>query len=56
MFREGVIDEVKNLKNKNYSKDSPIFKAIGVEEISSFLDEKISFEEASDLIKFKTHQ
>lgn len=56
MFREGVIDEVKNLKNKNYSKDSPIFKAIGVEEISSFLDEKISIEEASDLIKFKTHQ
>lgn len=56
MFREGVIDEVKNLKNKNYSKDSPIFKAIGVEEISSFLEKKISIKEASELIKFKTHQ
>ena len=56
MFNEGVIDEVKSLKKKNYPKDSPILKAIGVEEILSFLKEEISIEEASDLIKFKTHQ
>jgi tRNA dimethylallyltransferase len=56
MLSDGVIDEVENLQKKNYSKDSPILKAIGVEEILSFLKEKISIEEASDLIKFKTHQ
>ena len=42
MLSDGVIDEVENLQKKNYSKDSPILKAIGVEEISSFLKEKIS--------------
>ena len=56
MFNECVIDEVKSLKKKNYPKDSPILKAIGVEEILSFLKEEISIEKASDLIKFKTHQ
>ena len=56
MFREGVIEEVEGLMKKKYSNNTPIMKAIGVEEIISLIEEKITLREASDLIKFKTHQ
>ena len=56
MFENGVIEEVRRLLNKNYSKNSPIMKAIGVDEITSFLNNDITFDRALDLIKFKTHQ
>ena len=55
MFKNGVIEEVKDLLNKNYSATSPIMKAIGVNEIKSFLNNDISIDRASELIKFKTH-
>ena len=55
MFKNGVIEEVENLLNKNYSATSPIMKAIGVNEIKSFLNNEISIDRASELIKFKTH-
>jgi tRNA dimethylallyltransferase len=41
---------------KKYSNNTPVMKAIGVEEIISLLEEKITLREAADLIKFKTHQ
>ena len=56
MFDDGVIDEVDKLRKKNYLKDTPIMKAIGVEEILSLIKGESSTEEASRLIKFKTHQ
>ena len=56
MFENGVIEEVRNLLNKNYSKNSPIMKAIGVNEITLFLNNDITIDRASELIKFKTHQ
>ena len=56
MFENGVIEEVRNLLNKNYSKNSPIMKAIGVDEITLFLNNDITIDRASELIKFKTHQ
>ena len=56
MFNEGVVDEVKFLLDKNYSLNSPIMKAIGVEEISMFLNNYLSIEKVKELIKFKTHQ
>ena len=55
MFKNGVIQEVEHLLNKNYSATSPIMKAIGVNEIKSFLNNEISIDRASELIKFKTH-
>lgn len=55
MFKNGVIEEVEHLLNKNYSATSPIMKAIGVNEIKSFLNNEISIDRASELIKFKTH-
>src|SRR6056300_332763 len=56
MFENGVIEEVRYLLNKNYSKTSPIMKAIGVDEITLFLNNDITIDRASELIKFKTHQ
>ena len=56
MFGDGVIDEVDELRKKNYLKDSPIMKAIGVDEILSLIKGESLIEEASKLIKFKTHQ
>ena len=55
MFKNGVVEEVKDLLNKNYSATSPIMKAIGVNEIKLFLNNDISIDKASELIKFKTH-
>jgi tRNA dimethylallyltransferase len=56
MFENGVVEEVRNLLNKNYSKNSPIMKAIGVDEITSFLNNDINIDRVLELIKFKTHQ
>ena len=55
MFKNGVVEEVKDLLNKNYSATSLIMKAIGVNEIKLFLNNDISIDRAFELIKFKTH-
>ena len=55
MFKNGVVEEVKDLLNKKYSATSTIMKAIGVNEIKLFLNNDISIDRASELIKFKTH-
>ena len=51
MFNEGLIEEVKN--NKTTSTAS---KAIGYKEVSSYLNNEISLQEAKDLMKIHTHQ
>ena len=51
MFDEGVIDEVKN--NKTTSTAS---KAIGYKEITAYLNNEISLNEAKELMKIHTHQ
>ena len=56
MLENGAVEEVRDLLNKSYSKNSPIMKAIGVDEITSFLNNDITLDMASELIKFKTHQ
>jgi len=56
MFENGAVEEVGHLLNKNYSQNSPIMKAIGVDEITSFLNSDITLDRALELIKFKTHQ
>tara|TARA_B100000575_G_scaffold204680_1_gene166171 strand:+ start:88 stop:999 length:912 start_codon:yes stop_codon:yes gene_type:complete len=56
MLENGAVEEVSDLLNKSYSKNSPIMRAIGVDEITSFLNNDITIDRASELIKFKTHQ
>ncbi|MDE6885455.1 MAG: tRNA (adenosine(37)-N6)-dimethylallyltransferase MiaA [Helicobacteraceae bacterium] len=48
MFESGLITEVQNLKD-NFSEIQP-FKAIGIKEILMFLDNKITINEARELI------
>ena len=56
MFENGAVEEVRHLLTKNYSENSPIMKAIGVDEITSFLNNDITIDRVLELIKFKTHQ
>ena len=49
MFENGVVEEVRHLLNKNYSENSPIMKAIGVDEITSFLNNDITFDRVLEL-------
>jgi len=54
MFEDVVIDEVNELLSKGYDHNKPIMKAIGVREISSFLNKEIDLEECKNVIKKKT--
>ena len=54
MLESGGIDEVKKLLEMNYDPSLSIMKAIGVREISKYLNNEISFLEASSLAKQKT--
>ena len=50
MLEEGLLEEVKTLKNK-YSNANILKRAIGYKEIISYLNNEISLEEAVELIK-----
>ena len=54
MLKHGAIDEVENLKRQNYAVDSTIMKAIGVREISEYIDGSLTKNEAISLAKQKT--
>ena len=54
MFEDAVIDEVNDLLSKGYDHNMPIMKAIGVREISSFLNKEIDFEDCKNIIKKNT--
>ena len=56
MISDGLIEEVKNLLSKGYSPDLPSMSAIGYHEISNYLQNKISYEDAIMLMKRKTRQ
>ena len=56
MIKNGAIEEVELLIKKKLNKDMPIMKAIGVKEISSYLEKTITLDEVGNLIKFRTHQ
>lgn len=51
MFEEGIIEEVKN----NFT-TTTASKAIGYKEISAYLNNEITLNEAKDLMKIHTHQ
>ena len=51
MFREGLVDEIKNNPTSTTAS-----KAIGYNEVSSYLNNEISLNEAKELMKIHTHQ
>ncbi len=51
MLERGLIDEVRNLKSMGYTADMQSMKAIGYKEILSYLEGKISLDEAIYLVK-----
>jgi len=55
MIKQGLVEEVKDLVKK-YPSDISALKTIGYQEIISYLQNKISLEEAIDLIKKNTRQ
>jgi tRNA dimethylallyltransferase len=54
MLKHGAIDEVENLKRQNYAVDTTIMKAIGVREISEYIEGYLTKNEAISLAKQKT--
>jgi len=55
MIKKGLVDEVKNILSKGISPEAPAFKSVGYAEIVEFLEGIISFDEAIERIKFRTH-
>ncbi|MFH2105417.1 MAG: tRNA (adenosine(37)-N6)-dimethylallyltransferase MiaA [Parcubacteria group bacterium] len=56
MIAAGLIDEVKSLLAKGYSKNLPALSGIGYKEIINYLEKEISLEEAIELIKRNTRR
>jgi tRNA dimethylallyltransferase len=56
MMRQGFFEEVVKLRKKLYSPDLPAMSGIGYGELNAHIDGKISFDEAVQRIKFRTHQ
>ncbi len=55
MIQNGLVEETAGLLSKGYSEDLPSMSAIGYKEICDYLNKKSSLDEASQLIKFRTH-
>ncbi|MCC8160028.1 MAG: tRNA (adenosine(37)-N6)-dimethylallyltransferase MiaA [Oscillospiraceae bacterium] len=51
MLAEGLIDEVKRLRDMGYNKSLNSMQGIGYKEVMDFLDGKMSLEETAELIK-----
>ena len=56
MLEKGAVEEVKKLYNSNIDRSLPIAKSLGVRWLLSYLDNKISFEEAVRLSKRDTRR
>ena len=56
MIKNGLISEVKRFKKLKVSKKMTASKAIGINEVSSYLDKKILITELIDKISIKTRQ
>lgn len=54
MVDNGLLDEVKSLKEMGYHRDMVSMQGLGYKEILDYLDGKTSFEEAVDIIKKET--
>ena len=56
MLEKGALEEVKKLHEANIDRSLPIAKSLGVKWLLSYLDKKISFEEAVSLSKRDTRR
>jgi tRNA dimethylallyltransferase len=56
MLAAGLVAEVRSLLEQGYSSDLPTLSAIGYREVSAYVNEKISLEEAAKLMKRHTRQ
>ena len=56
MFKNGAIEEVKSLLKGRYNINASSMKSLGVKEIISYLENRISKEEALEEAKTKTRQ
>ncbi len=56
MIKSGAITEVKKYRQLRVSKKSTVSKMIGIPELSKYLDQKITIEEAKELISIRTRQ
>lgn len=54
MIENGLVEEVKNLKNSGYKKDLISMKGLGYKEIYDYLEGNYSFEEAINILKRDT--
>src|SRR4030095_8726674 len=57
MLEEGLIEEIKSLKNKGYHyKDYNSLNTVGIKEVFDYLEEKISYDTMVELIKQNTRR
>jgi len=56
MFRKGAIKEVKSFLRMKINKDLSSSKIIGIKEISDYIENNITLDQAKELIKVKTRQ
>ena len=56
MLKEGALEEVKKIHKSNIDRSLPVAKCLGVKWLLSYLDKKISFEEAVQLSKRDTRR
>ena len=56
MLKEGALEEVKKIHECNVDRSLPVAKCLGVKWLLSYLDKKISFEEAIKLSKRDTRR
>ena len=56
MMNEGAVKEVKNFIKLKIKKDLSVNRIIGIDELTQYLNKKINFDQAQELISIKTRQ
>ena len=56
MIEEGAVKEVKKFINLKIKKDQSVNRVIGIDELTQYLNKKISLDQAKELISIKTRQ
>ena len=56
MIEEGAANEVKKFLNLKIKKDQSVNRVIGIDELTQYLNKKISLDQARELISIKTRQ
>jgi tRNA dimethylallyltransferase len=56
MMEQGALEEVRTLRQRDIRSDSPILRAVGVKELSAYLQGALTFAHALELAKIATRQ